>query len=90
MGGDRADGSNVARAEARHGGAPVAAGRARARAGALGVHGTEDNDNVGRTEVTKLAYILAASHSGSTLLAMLLGAHRETCTVGELKAAEAR
>jgi len=36
--------------------------------------------------VTKLAYILAASHSGSTLLAMLLGAHRETCTVGELKA----
>jgi len=36
--------------------------------------------------MTKLAYILAASHSGSTLLAMLLGAHPDTCTVGELKA----
>ena len=35
--------------------------------------------------MTKLAYILAASHSGSTLLAMLLGSHAETCTVGELK-----
>jgi hypothetical protein len=33
----------------------------------------------------KIAYILAASHSGSTLLAMLLGAHPEICTVGELK-----
>jgi hypothetical protein len=31
-------------------------------------------------------YILAASHSGSTLLAMLLGSHPEVCTVGELKA----
>jgi hypothetical protein len=36
--------------------------------------------------MAKLAYILAASHSGSTLLAMLLGAHREACSVGELKA----
>ncbi len=36
--------------------------------------------------MTRLAYILAASHSGSTLLAMLLGAHPETCTAGELKA----
>lgn len=35
----------------------------------------------------RIAYILAASHSGSTLLAMLLGAHPEVCTVGELKAA---
>ena len=35
----------------------------------------------------RLAYILAASHSGSTLLAMLLGAHPEACTVGELKGA---
>jgi len=35
--------------------------------------------------MTKLAYILAASHSGSTLLAMLLGAHQDTYTVGELK-----
>lgn len=33
----------------------------------------------------RLAYILAASHSGSTLLAMLLGAHPQACTVGELK-----
>ncbi|MBN1308729.1 MAG: sulfotransferase [Chitinispirillaceae bacterium] len=33
----------------------------------------------------RLAYILAASHSGSTLLAMLLGSHPEACTVGELK-----
>jgi len=36
--------------------------------------------------MTSLAYILAASHSGSTLLAMLLNAHPEICTVGELKA----
>jgi hypothetical protein len=34
----------------------------------------------------RLAYLLAASHSGSTLLAMLLGAHPEACTAGELKA----
>ena len=34
----------------------------------------------------KLAYILAASHSGSTLLAMLLGAQAGACSVGELKA----
>jgi hypothetical protein len=33
----------------------------------------------------RLVYILAASHSGSTLLAMLLGGHPELCTVGELK-----
>lgn len=32
-----------------------------------------------------LLYLLAASHSGSTLLAMLLGSHPEICTVGELK-----
>jgi hypothetical protein len=36
--------------------------------------------------MARLAYILAASHSGSTLLAMLLGAHPEAVTVGELKA----
>ena len=35
----------------------------------------------------RLVYILAASHSGSTLLSMLLGTHPEVCTVGELKAA---
>lgn len=34
----------------------------------------------------RLAYILSASHSGSTLLAMLLGAQSGACTVGELKA----
>jgi len=33
-----------------------------------------------------LVYLLAASHSGSTLTAMLLGAHPDVCTVGELKA----
>ncbi len=33
-----------------------------------------------------VAYILAASHSGSTLLAMLLASHPEACTTGELKA----
>src|SRR5262245_22213361 len=31
-----------------------------------------------------LVYILAASHSGSTLLAMLLGSHADAVTVGEL------
>lgn len=39
-----------------------------------------------RTGRIPLVYILAASHSGSTLLAMLLNAHSEICTVGELKA----
>jgi hypothetical protein len=34
--------------------------------------------------VTKLAYILAASHSGSTLLTMLLNSHPDVATVGEL------
>ncbi len=33
----------------------------------------------------KLAYILSASHSGSTLLSMLLGSHTDTCTVGETR-----
>jgi hypothetical protein len=35
--------------------------------------------------MAQLVYLLAASHSGSTLLAMLLGAHPEVCSVGELK-----
>jgi len=35
--------------------------------------------------MVKLIYILAASHSGSTLLSMLLGSHRQIATVGELK-----
>ena len=35
--------------------------------------------------MTDVVYILAASHSGSTLLAMLLGAHPQICTAGELK-----
>jgi Sulfotransferase family len=34
--------------------------------------------------MTRLAYILAASHSGSTLLSMLLGSHPQIATVGEL------
>lgn len=34
----------------------------------------------------RVAYILSASHSGSTLLAMLLGSQREACTIGELRA----
>jgi Sulfotransferase family len=32
----------------------------------------------------RLAYVLAPSHSGSTLLAMLLGSHPDVATVGEL------
>jgi hypothetical protein len=36
--------------------------------------------------VPRLAYLLAASHSGSTLLTMLLGAQLGACTAGELKA----
>jgi hypothetical protein len=43
-------------------------------------------DPVPGTGKVQLVYILAASHSGSTLLAMLLNAHPEVCTVGELKA----
>lgn len=35
--------------------------------------------------MVKLAYILAASHSGSTLLSMLLGSHPQVATTGELK-----
>jgi hypothetical protein len=34
----------------------------------------------------RLVYILAASHSGTTLLALLLNAHAEICSLGELKA----
>jgi len=33
-----------------------------------------------------MAYILSASYSGSTLAAMLLGAHPQACTVGEIRA----
>jgi hypothetical protein len=39
-----------------------------------------------RCSRTRLVYILAASHSGSTLLARLLAQHPDVCTVGELKA----
>src|SRR5207253_1381913 len=35
---------------------------------------------------TQLAYIVSASHSGSTLLAMLLGCQEGACTAGELRA----
>lgn len=38
-----------------------------------------------KTDKAKLVYLLAASHSGSTLLAMLLGTHPQVCTVGELR-----
>lgn len=34
----------------------------------------------------KLVYVLAASHSGSTLTTMLINSHPQICTVGELKA----
>src|SRR5512139_378397 len=34
---------------------------------------------------TKLLYILAASHSGSTLLSMMLAGHPQIATAGELK-----
>ena len=34
---------------------------------------------------TRVVYLLAASHSGSTLLALLLNGHPELCSVGELK-----
>ena len=37
-------------------------------------------------EKIPVVYILAASHSGSTLLSMLLNAHQDVCSVGELKA----
>lgn len=36
--------------------------------------------------MTRLAYLLSASHSGSTLSAMLLNSHPDVCSVGELKA----
>ena len=42
-------------------------------------------DNSGGYDRIRLIYILAASHSGSTLLAMLLNSHPDICTVGELK-----
>jgi hypothetical protein len=34
--------------------------------------------------MVRLAYVLAASHSGSTLLSMLLGSHPQIATVGEI------
>ena len=33
----------------------------------------------------ELTYIIAASHSGSTLLSMLLGSHPQIATIGEMK-----
>lgn len=47
--------------------------------------GTEVKPIAGRT-TAQMAYILSASHSGSTLLAMLLGTHPHACTVGEIRA----
>lgn len=46
-----------------------------------GIRPCEDPDS----KLTPILYVLAASHSGSTLLSMLLGAHPAVCTVGELK-----
>ncbi len=37
------------------------------------------------TLMVRLVYILAPSHSGSTLLCMLLSGHPDVCTIGELK-----
>ena len=42
------------------------------------------------TNDTTLVYILAASHSGSTLTALLLNSHPQICTAGELKATHLR
>jgi sulfotransferase family protein len=39
-----------------------------------------------RVEKPAVVYLLAASHSGSTLLALLLAGHPDICTTGELKA----
>ncbi len=43
-------------------------------------------EDMTQTLKVQLAYILSASHSGSTLLAMLLNSHPDVCSVGELKA----
>jgi hypothetical protein len=45
-----------------------------------------NGDNGHKNDKIRLVYILAASHSGSTLLSMLLNSHPDVCTVGELKA----
>ncbi len=42
--------------------------------------------DAGGTVMTRLVYLLAASHSGSTLLCMMLAGHPDVCTAGELKA----
>jgi Sulfotransferase family len=44
-----------------------------------------EQEAAARSQRIRLVYLLAASHSGSTLLAMLLGSHPEICSVGELK-----
>lgn len=36
-------------------------------------------------KAARVAYVLAASHSGSTLLSMLLGSHPQLATIGEMK-----
>jgi hypothetical protein len=38
-----------------------------------------------KSDATNLVYILGCGHSGSTLLALLLGSHPEACTVGEMR-----
>jgi hypothetical protein len=39
-----------------------------------------------KTGAPNLVYILGCGHSGSTLLALLLGSHPDACTVGEMRA----
>jgi hypothetical protein len=39
-----------------------------------------------KSEAPNLVYILGCGHSGSTLLALLLGSHPAACTVGEMRA----
>jgi hypothetical protein len=51
------------------------------------VHSVRDSSRSARKKDigVRLVYLLSASHSGSTLMAMVLGSHPEIATVGELK-----
>ncbi len=76
---ERAQGASVSIALA-----PRQRPRSRPTAGPMS-HDRTAGDQVGVKN--RLVYVLAASHSGSTLLSMLLAAHPDVCTVGELKTA---
>ncbi len=67
-------------AKPSRGAAPVA-GPARSTNG----NADGQESTVPENSPARMGYILAASHSGSTLLAMLLGGQNEICTAGELK-----